>query len=72
MRLLVTQQELGRGNEGNGDGIEIKIEGLNGDIAEKSPGTSIFLEYYEGKVQLHIWNEGKVDCQTIILKNKGD
>jgi hypothetical protein len=48
-------------------GLEIKIEGLTGDPTEDTPGTSIYLEYYNGKVLCHIWTEGKEECKTIEL-----
>jgi hypothetical protein len=54
-------------NEGSG-GLEIKIEGCPGDPTEDEPGTSLFIEYYEGKVQVHVWDGRGQDCQTITLK----
>ena len=48
-------------------GIDIKIEGCVGDPTDKAPGTSIYIEHYDGKVQVHIWNGLSQDCQTIIL-----
>lgn len=67
MRLTLTKEEIGKGQEGQGKGLEIAIEGIQGDPSEKSPGTSVFIEYYEGKVQLHLWTNGVQDCQTITL-----
>jgi hypothetical protein len=48
-------------------GVEISIEGCIGDPTEKPPGTCIYIEHYEGKVQCHVWNGLNKDCQTIIL-----
>ena len=67
MRLLIRREDIGKGHQGQGRGLEIAIEGLRGDIAEVSPGTSLFIEYYNNKVQLHVWTDGVVDCQTIVL-----
>ncbi|MBE3144071.1 MAG: hypothetical protein IMZ61_09135 [Planctomycetes bacterium] len=66
MRLKISQQELDR-LSGNG-GLEIVIEGCTGDPLEKEPGTSVYIEKYEGKVQVHVWDGTQADCQTIILK----
>jgi hypothetical protein len=66
MRLKLSQQELDK-QSGN-EGLEIVIEGCTGDPLETSPGTSIYIEKYEGKVQVHIWDGTQADCQTIILK----
>jgi hypothetical protein len=68
MRLHMEQEELGKNTDGLG--LEIVIEGLQGDPTENMPGTSIYLEHYQGNVLLHIWTDGKEECQTIILKNK--
>jgi hypothetical protein len=50
------------------EGIEIKINGCKGDPTEKAPGTSLYLEHYEGKVLVHVWDGTSQDCQTIELK----
>jgi len=68
MKLVLSQEELGKDSEGQGKGLEIAIEGLNGDPTDVSPGCSVFIEYYEGKVQLHVWTNDQQDCQTIILQ----
>jgi hypothetical protein len=67
MRLVLNKRELR--NKGNG-GLEIAIEGYTGDPQEKTPGTAVFIEYYEGKLQVHVWNGTQSDCQTIILEEK--
>jgi hypothetical protein len=58
--VSLTQEQLGKGNEGQGQGLEISIQGL-------IPETSIWIEYHEGKVQLHVWSGTAQDPQTIIL-----
>ena len=65
MQFKFTKEELS--NAGSG-GLEIKIEGCPGDPTEKEHGTSVFIEYYENKVQVHVWDGTQQDCQTIILK----
>ena len=66
MQLKISQHELDN-SQGSG-GLEIVIEGCTGDPMEKKPGTSVFIENYEGKVQVHVWDGTQGDCQTIILK----
>jgi hypothetical protein len=65
IKLNFTKKQLDN-NEGSG-GLEIKIKGCRGDPLDTRPGTALFLEYYEGKVQLHVWTNAQQDCQTIIL-----
>jgi hypothetical protein len=64
MNFKFSQDELK--NTGSG-GLEIKIEGLTGDPTDQSPGTSVFIENYEGKILCHVWTDGKQDCQSITL-----
>jgi len=59
--------QLSKENLKNPNGIEIVIEGIQGDPQEESPGTSVYIEHYEGKVLCHIWTDNKIDCQTIEL-----
>lgn len=65
MQLKLTKKELDN-NNGSG-GLEIKVAGYTGDPQEISPGTAVFIEYYEGKLQVHVWDGTQADCQTIIL-----
>jgi len=67
VQLTVSQSDLGKGNEGQGKGLEIRINGLNGNPEEITNPSSIFLEYYEGKIQLHVWTDNKQNPQTIVL-----
>lgn len=60
MKLKFTKRQMTKG-------IEIKLAGCIGDPVDKKPGTALYIEYYEGKVQVHVWN-GEADCQTTILK----
>jgi hypothetical protein len=45
-------------------GLEIKINGLNGN---PEGGESIFLEYYRGKVMLYVWTDNQQNPQIIVL-----
>ena len=63
-QLTISPSELGKGNEGQGMGLEIRINGLDGN---PEGGESIFLEHYEGKVQLHVWTDNQQNPQTIVL-----
>lgn len=72
MKLRLTQKEL-INQDGDG-GLEISIEGCVGDPQEESPGTAVFIEKYNGKIQVHVCdgNEPRLKS-TFILKqyNKG-
>jgi hypothetical protein len=65
MKFKFTKEELTY--EGAG-GLEIKIEGCPGDPTDTDPGTVVFIEYYEGKVLVHVWDGTKQDCDTLELK----
>jgi hypothetical protein len=66
MKLRLTQKELV--NQGGDGGLEISIESCVGDPQEKSPGTAVFIEKYDGKIQVHVWDGNEQDCKTFILK----
>jgi hypothetical protein len=68
MQLRLTKENLDN-HDGNG-GLEISIPGLQelpGSIYGKE--CPIFIEYYEGKVLIHVW-DGKEDPTTITLTNR--
>lgn len=65
MQLKLYKKDLDN-NKGSG-GLEIKIEGVKGDPSEVPPGTSVFIEDYEGKVWCRIWTNNQQDCQSIEL-----
>ena len=62
--ITLTQKDLGKGDEGQGRGLEINIQGLKGNPAD---GCSVWIEYFEGKVQLHVWTNNEQNPQTITL-----
>jgi hypothetical protein len=54
-------------NRGSG-GLEIRVPGFKGDPMDASEARcQIFLEYYEGKLQAHIWYGAGCDPQTIVF-----
>ena len=50
------------------EGIEIRIAGCKGDPTDKVPGTVLYIENYDDKVQVHVWDGTSQDCQTTILE----
>jgi hypothetical protein len=69
--LRIDPKEIGKGccegdrvGKGCCKGLEIIVKGLKGNPED---GVSVFLEYYEGKVQLHVWTDGNEDPKTIVL-----
>ena len=67
MKLILDKKSLS-------DGLEIVIKGCTGNPADKEPGSVMFFEYYNDKVQVHIWDGTQQDPQTVTLKqiNKGE
>ena len=54
-------------NKGSG-GLEIGVFGHKGDPCDANPAPcQIFLEWYEGKLQLHVWDGSAADPKTIII-----
>jgi hypothetical protein len=57
-------------NRGSG-GLEINVPGFQGDPLDGNDAPcQIFLEYYEGKLQAHIWNGTSSEPQTIFFPRK--
>jgi len=54
-KLVFTKEELSTPN-----GIAIQIMGFKGNPADKEDVEQIYIEYYEGKILVHVWN-GKQD-----------
>jgi hypothetical protein len=50
-------------NTNGGKGIEIKVDGYKGN-PECPDEAQIFIEVYEGKLRVHVWN-GNNDPETI-------
>jgi hypothetical protein len=68
IRMSLSKKQLDN-NKGSG-GLEITIKDCIGNPQEKEPGTSIFLEYYQGKFQVHVWDGTQQDPTTIVLKKR--
>ena len=66
VQMMISKKELDN-KYGSGGGLEIRIEGCIGDPSEEEPGTAIFIEHYEGKYRVHIWNDTQ-DPTSITLK----
>ncbi len=63
-KCIVSKEEID--NNGGGGGIEIKIPGFKGNPQCPHEG-QIFIEYYEGKIAVHVWN-GDADPETIKIE----
>lgn len=56
-------------NNNGGKGLEIYIPGYKNN-PQCPDDAQIFIEYYDGEIQIHVWN-GEEDAQTIVI-NKQD
>lgn len=66
IRMSLSKKQLDN-SEGSG-GLEITIPDCIGNPQEEMPGTSVFIEYYEGHFQVHVWDGTQQDPITIKLK----
>lgn len=44
-------------------GLTITVEGFRGDITNSVP-SQVFIEFYEGKLRVHVWNGGEDPVST--------
>jgi hypothetical protein len=44
-------------------GLSITVEGFSGDIGHEVP-SQVFMEVYEGKLRVHVWNGGESPTST--------
>ena len=44
-------------------GLSISVEGFKGDIGHELP-SQVFIEVYEGKLRVHVWNGGDDPVST--------
>lgn len=65
--LTIDKEEIDN-NEGSA-GFEIKIPGFNGNPDSPEEG-QIFIEYYEGKIKVHVWNGESDPITTEIEKDE--
>jgi hypothetical protein len=70
MQLRLTKEDLNNNQDKSSGGLEISIPGVLANPTD-APGKEcpIFIEYYEGKVLVHVW-DGKEDPTTITLTNR--
>jgi len=54
-------------NNKGGAGLEIRVPGFKGSPESPDDG-QIFIEYYEGKVRVHVWNGDQDPITTEIEK----
>lgn len=66
IRLSLSKKQLDN-SEGSG-GLEITLPDCIGNPQEATPGTAIFLEYYNGHYQVHVWDGTQNDPITIQFK----
>lgn len=65
MKLTVTKEQLAHPG-----GLEIAVAGFAGDGGVKP--TQVFIEYYEGKLLVHVWDGTGEDCVTHQVKSEAD
>jgi len=63
--LIVTKEEIG-----DGEGLQIKIPGFKNNPESPDDG-QIYIEHYEGMVQVHVWN-GEEEYPTMQKSSAGD
>lgn len=68
LRMSLTKHRLDN-TKGSG-GLEITLQDCIGNPQESEPGTAVFIEYYAGKYQVHVWDGTQQDPITIILKER--
>jgi hypothetical protein len=64
MQVQVTKRDLKAGR-----GLEIHIPGVLGNPADAGLTCPIYIEYHNGRVQVHVW-DGKQDPTTTVLTNR--
>lgn len=53
----------------DGKGLEIFVEGFRHDpTATDDAGTQVFIEVYNGKLQVRVWDGSSEDPQTIVIE----
>lgn len=69
MRLEIEPRQI---DQQRGLGLEIGVKGYKGDRNDlEGRETQVFIEYYDGKVQVHVWTgESEGPTHTIALTPK--
>ena len=69
MRFQSNAKELN--NSWGGRGLEIAIEGYEGDPNDGSPApTQVFIEFYEGKLWVRVWNGSSEEPIAILIPKR--
>lgn len=64
MRCIVNSLDLSHGN-----GLEIVVKGFQHEPgAEIGCGAQVFVEIWEGKLRIHVWDGSSQDPQTTIIE----
>ncbi len=64
MTIQFGRNELGTGPEG----LEINVEGFQHDpTSADSEPTQIYVEIYEGKLRVHVWDGSSEDPRTVVI-----
>lgn len=54
-------------------GLEIHVKGFKGETtAEKGQETQVFIEVYEGQLQIHTWDGSGEDPVTVIIEKENE
>lgn len=64
MRIELNKEELA--NTTGHTGLEISVKGFQGDAG--AIPTQVYIEYYEGKLAIHVWDGSSQDCHTHIIR----
>lgn len=62
MKLSLSKEQLAHPG-----GLEIAVEGFKGDASSKNP-VQVFIEFYNNKLAVHVWDGSSEDCKTHLIK----
>jgi hypothetical protein len=62
MKLTLRKEDL---MSESGGGLEIAVDGFAGDSGVKP--TQVFIEFYDGKLAVHVWDGSSEDATTRIV-----
>jgi hypothetical protein len=62
MKIVLRKEEI---CSDDGGGLEIAVEGFLGDTG--AIPTQIFVEYYQGKLAVRVWDGSSEDCKTTVI-----
>lgn len=68
MKLEFQQNGLGTGP----NGLEISIQGFRSSPADEPLGAvQVFIEVYEGKLRVHVWDGSSFDPVSVVIEPRG-